>query len=394
MPGTLLVGQSGGPTAVINASLSGVLEEALSQPAIGRALGMRHGVEGLLADDLVDLGAETPGFRQHLAGTPAAALGSCRYKLRASDLDRALEVLRRRDVRWLLYVGGNDSADTSHQLHLAARQAGLELAVVGVPKTIDNDLPFTDHCPGYGSAARFVAQTTAETGLDTETMRRTDPIKVLEVMGRHAGWLAAAAWLGKIDETAAPHLVYVPERPVAEDEIVADVEAVYRRLGCCVAVLCENQPEPSGQVLGAGGEPHWVDSFGHAYFESPAQYLAGRITRELGVRARFDKPGTIQRSSTAHVSSVDRAHALAVGRAAVRHALDSQSDVMAIITRESDKPYRWSTSTAPLADVANVMRRLPDEYVGADGRSLTAAFERYARPLIGGPLPDFARLRA
>jgi 6-phosphofructokinase 1 len=264
--------------------------------------------------------------------------------------------------------------------------------VIGVPKTIDNDLPVTDHCPGYGSAARFVAQATAEAGLDTATMRRTDPVKLIEVMGRHAGWLAAAAWLARRTDQDAPHLVLVPERPRSTEAILADVEAIHSSLGYCVVVLCENQPDPGGGVLGAAGEPSWVDAFGHAYFESPAQHLARAIRERLGLRARVDKPGTIQRMSSAHHSTTDLAEAEAAGAAAVRLAVAGRSGLMVTLVRESDAPYRCSTGTASLRQIANEQRRLPPELLGPDDRAPAEAFLRYARPLIGEPLPEYARL--
>ena len=353
---------------------------------------MRFGIEGLLRGDLVDLARQPASFLERLPRTPSAILGSCRYRLRPEDPERALDVVRRENARALVYIGGNDSADTSDQIDRAARSAGQPLAVVGVPKTIDNDLPVTDHCPGYGSAARFVSQATAEAGLDTATMQRTDPIKLIEVMGRHAGWLAAAAWLAKRDQRDAPHLVYLPERPTALDRILTDVEAVYRRLGHCVIVLCENQPGPGGKVLGAEGSPQWIDAFGHAYYESPAQYLAREIRRHLDVRARVDKPGTIQRMSTAHHSTTDLAEAEAAGRAAVRLALDGVSGQMVTLVRESDEPYRCTTASAPLAAIANQQRTMPDDFIAGADRAADA-FLRYARPLIGGPLPDYARLQ-
>ena len=353
---------------------------------------MRFGVEGLLAGELLDLGSQPASRLERLRATPAAALGSCRYRLTDDDLEPALRRLAQHDVRYLVYIGGNDSAETAHRLQCAAEAAGQELTIVGVPKTIDNDLPCTDHCPGYGSAARFVAQLTAEAGLDTEAMRRTDPIKLIEVMGRYAGWLAAASWLGRDSETSAPHLVYLPERPRPAEQIVAEVRAVYEQLGYCVVVLSENQPDPAGGVLGAGGEPSWRDAFGHAYFDSPAHYLARLLRERLAVRTRVDRPGTLQRISSAHHSATDLDEAELVGRTAVRLALDGLGDQMVTLVRESDEPYRCGTGVAPLAEVASRQRLLPDEFIDSTGHGLSPAFERYARPLLGAPLPSYARL--
>jgi 6-phosphofructokinase 1 len=343
---------------------------------------MRNGAQGALHGDLVDLTHLDDDTLERLRHTPAAALGSCRYKLQAGDAERLVNLCVERGVEAWIYIGGNDSADTSRQV----AEAGPHLRVVGVPKTIDNDLPVTDHCPGYGSAARFVAAITAETALDTRAMRATDPIRIVEVMGRHAGWLPGAAWLARGE---APHLVYVPERPKSSDAIVGEIGAVYRREGWCVVVLCENQPEPDGNVIGAAGEPRWVDAFGHAYFESPAAYLTQRITQELKVRARYDKPGTIQRNALGYVSSTDRAEAELVGRAAVRLATRGATNVM--VTLERGPNYVITTGQAPLERVANEQRRLPDEFVNADGNGLTDAFLAYARPLIG-ELPELLRL--
>ncbi|HEY3058605.1 MAG TPA: diphosphate--fructose-6-phosphate 1-phosphotransferase, partial [Chloroflexota bacterium] len=302
----LIVGQSGGPTAVINASLAGVIAEARAC-GYERIIGMRSGVQGLLRGDLIDLTSIPDSDLETLKRTPAAALGSCRYKLQAGDAERLAALCHEHGIGAWVYIGGNDSADTSRQV----AEEAPDLRVIGVPKTIDNDLPGTDHCPGYGSAARFVAAVTQETALDTWAMRQTDPIRLIEVMGRHAGWLPGAAWLARGE---APHLVYVPERPKSADQIVADVQNVYQQEGWCVVVLCENQP------IGPRGDPRWVDAFGHAYFDSPAQLLTQRITEVLEVRARWDKPGTIQRNALGYVSTTDRAEAELVGRAAVRLA--------------------------------------------------------------------------
>ncbi len=354
---------------------------------------MQNGVLGALEGRLIDLeGLCDDASLERLARTPSAALGSCRYKVRAGDAERLVRLCQERGVDTFVYIGGNDSADTAHQVATAARVLGVDLRVLGVPKTIDNDLARTDHCPGYGSAARFVAQTTRETGLDTLAMRASDPIRLVEVMGSHAGWLPGAAWLAKSTADDAPHLVYVPERPRSAERIVDDVREVYERLGWCVVVLCENQPEPSGAVIGAAGAPRWVDPFGHAYFDSPAQHLAQRIQEGIGVRARFDKPGTIQRMATAYVSPVDREEAELVGRAAVRYAVEGLSDVMVTLERGESGGYAISTGSAPLEVVANEQRRLPPEMIDDAGTGMTPAFEAYARPLLGGPLPEFTRL--
>jgi 6-phosphofructokinase 1 len=384
---TLVVGQSGGPTAVINASLAGVIGEARGA-GYARVLGMRFGILGALRDDFADLTDLDEATLTRLKATPSSALGSCRYKLQPGDSKRIAKTLNDHHAEALVYIGGNDSADTS--LHVA--EAAPQVSVVGVPKTIDNDLAGTDHCPGYGSAARFVAQITRETAEDTRAMRATDPIRLIEVMGRHAGWLPGAAWLARQHQTDAPHLVYLPERPRAVEDIIADVRGVYEELGWCVVVLCENQPTPDGHVLRAIGEPRWVDAFGHAYFDSPAQWLAQRLQSELRVRVRFDKPGTIQRMATAYVSSTDRAEAELVGRQAVRLAASGTSGVMVSLQRGAGSTYSVTTGTVPLAKVANEQRLLPDHFVNHHGNGLSDAFVDYATPLIGEPLPELVRL--
>ena len=350
---------------------------------------MRYGVLGALQDDLVDLSNLDDQAIERLKRTPSAALGSCRYKLRAGDAERLADLFDDKSADAFVYIGGNDSADTAQQV---ARVAGQGLHVVGVPKTIDNDLAGTDHCPGYGSAARFLAQVTRETALDTLAMRATDPIRLIEVMGRHAGWLPGAAWLARSRSDDAPHLVYVPEHPQPVDAIAADVGRVYSKLGWCVVVLCENQPDIDGRVLGAAEEPRWVDAFGHAYYDSPAQFLARTLQVRLGVRVRFDKPGTIQRMATAYVSSVDREEAERVGREAVRLAASGASGVMVSLERVSSSPYAVKTGTVALDVVANNQRRLPQDFINEHGNGLSDEFVAYATPLIGEPLPEFQHL--
>ncbi|MGH2520545.1 MAG: diphosphate--fructose-6-phosphate 1-phosphotransferase, partial [Chloroflexota bacterium] len=340
---------------------------------------------------LVDLGREKPETVAALRTTPSAALGSCRFKPNDDQLTQVLAVLREHNVRYFLYVGGNDSADTSARLSALAEQVGQDLVVVGLPKTIDNDLPEMDHCPGYGSAARFLAIATLEAGLDTEAMRRVDPVKLIEVMGRDAGWLAAACALAARDEADAPQLVYVPEIGLEPDQFLADVQRVHERLGYVVAVVPERIARPGGQPLGSG-EPTFVDAFGHAYFESPAAYLAREVQSRLGLRARFDKPGTLQRMSMLLASSTDQEEAYLLGQAGVRQAVSGATGHMVTLLREPGPGYACRAGLAPLSAMANGVRTLPRDFLDAAGTCISPAFRSYALPLVGAPLPEYARL--
>lgn len=249
-----------------------------------------------------------------------------------------------------------------------------------------------DHSPGFGSAARFLALAAMEASRDTEAMRRSDPVKILEVAGRHAGWLAAAASLGRRSPDEGPHLVYVPERPVSPQSILADVDAAVSAYGHAVIVLSENQPDPDGSVIGSGGQPRHTDAFGHHYYDSPAERLVNLIRQELRLRARFEKYGTLQRMSIACRSETDAAEALAVGEEAVRLALAGETDRMVVLRRESDRPYACALATAPLAAIANQQRLLPADMIPEPRSGPPPAFRRYAEPLLGAPLPRHARL--
>lgn len=392
--GNLIVGQSGGPTAVVNASLVGVIHEASSHPAVGQILGTLNGVEGILDGNLIDLRQETPETLAALRRTPSAALGSGRYKLRPGEPERILETLKALDVRYLVYIGGNDSADTAHRISLAAADRGYTLRTICVPKTVDNDLPLTDHCPGYGSVARYIAISTRDAGRDTEAMRRIDPIKLLEVPGRNAGWVAAASALGKRAEEDAPHLILPPERPVSLPRFLDTVQRVYDRLGFAVIVVAETVRDEQGSPLGAPAvEMGTTDAFGHRRLVGAAAFLSREVAIGLGIRARWEKPGTLARTSMTCVSEVDLEEAYLVGRQAVQAALRGEDDRMVTLIRESDEPYRVTTGLARLDSIANCERRLPEEYLATDGTHVTPAFVDYARPLIGGPLPEYARLR-
>ncbi|MBI4321824.1 MAG: 6-phosphofructokinase [Chloroflexi bacterium] len=390
--GNLVVGQSGGCTAVINSSLAGVVEQAMQHAEIHGILGAPGGIEGVLGEQFFDLAREGAATLGGLRGTPSAALGSCRYKLKAADYRRVLEVFDAYNVRYFIYIGGNDSADTAHRVAKLAEESGYELRVIGVPKTIDNDLQFTDHCPGYGSAARFVAIATMDAGLDTEAMRQVDPVKVVEVMGRNAGWLAAASSLGKNSDAEAPHLIYVPERPLVLQRLLADVEGVYRRLGYCVIVATETIRDESGKPIGNVEDDVYTDSFGHRRLVGVGRFICESISRQLGLKARWDKPGTLQRVSTLCVSPVDEMEAYDLGRRAVQYALRGHTDQMVVLRRETDEPYRCSIDLAPLEKIANAEKHLPADYLNDAGNFVSDSFLSYARPLIGGPLPRHARL--
>ena len=391
--GGLVVGQSGGPTAVINASLVGVVHAALASRAVGRVIGARFGVEGILSGDLVDLGREAPETLETLRRTPAAALGSNRYKLAADDPERILAALEALDVRYFVYIGGNDSADTAHRVALAAAERGYPLRAIHVPKTVDNDLPLTDHCPGYGSMARFVALALRDTGRDTEAMRRVDPVKLVELPGRNAGWVIAASALARRSEEDAPHLLFPPERRLSLDAFLDAIQRAYDRRGFVVAAVAETIRDEIGNPLGnAAGELGMLDAFGHPRLVGAAERLCREISGSLGLKARWEKPGALARSSITCVSETDLAEAYLVGRRAVEAALAGETDRMVSLVRESSNPYRATTGLVPLGEVANAERLLPAEYLAADGGDVTPAFREYAEPLLGGPLPEYGRL--
>lgn len=394
LKGNLVVAQSGGPTAVINASLAGVVQEGFRQSGVITGVyGALHGIEGILNEELIDFAHEKPATIELLRRTPSSALGSCRHKVTAQDYERILDVFKAHNIRYFLYIGGNDSMDTAHRVGQLAAEAGYEVRCMGVPKTIDNDLGYTDHCPGYGSVARWVASSVRDAGLDTEAIGVVDKVKVIELMGRNAGWITAAAALARDHEDAAPHLIYLPERPISWDKVFNDVQQVYDRLGYCLIAICEGAKGPDGETLSASASAIDVDAFGHKQMGGVADVMCKQIAANLKLKARFDKPGTIQRMSVALASPVDQDEAYLVGQMAVRHAAEGVSDKMVTLVRESDQPYRCTTGLADLELVANAEKSMPDEFIAESGNDVTAAFLEYARPLIGGPLPEYAYLR-
>src|SRR5256714_9597220 len=389
--GNLIIGQSGGATAVINASLVGAFETALANERIDGIYGMLYGIQGLLKEEIVDLRAEASHVWPQLLSTPSAALGTCRYKLQDDDPGRIIEILRRYDIHYMLYIGGNDSADTAHRLAQAAQHTGYELQTISIPKTIDNDLPFTDHCPGYGSAARFIALATIDSTMNTISIPWHYPVKVIETMGRDSGWLAASSALGKRNEIDPPHIILMPEHAFNAGRFLEQVQAVYQRLGYVIVVAAEAIRDEQGQALGAIGQVG-TDAFQHPLLSGSAQYLVELVKQHLRLRARFDKPGDLQRMASNCISHTDRDEAYLVGQMGVRALLEGESDKMVTLVRHTEPAYSCTTNLVELAKVANEQKLMPAAYLDESKTMVTQAFYDYALPLIGGPLPQHAKL--
>jgi len=389
----LLVAQSGGPTAAVNSSLYGIITESMKQPKIQAIYGAINGVLGVLHEDLVDLRRENPLSVQKLRETPSAALGTCRYKPSESDYARLLEVFKRHGVRYFLYAGGNDSMDTAHQMARLAAEEKYDLQVMGVPKTVDNDLLVTDHCPGYGSAARFNAIATRDSGLDTDAIYTSDTVKIIETMGRDTGWITASTALAKDSADSAPHLIYLPERPFSPERFLDDVKSVYDRLGRVVVCVCEGLKDDRGEFVQASSKKIDTDRFGHAQLGGVGDYLVNLISENLKIKARYDKPGTIQRVSMICASQTDLAEAYFVGEVAVSEIVDGENDKMVTLTRKSNNPYKFESGLVELDKVSLKTKKVPDEFINPQSNFITDAFLEYGKPLIGGPLPEYAHLR-
>jgi len=387
--GTLLYAQSGGVTAVINATAAAVIQAARARKV--KVLAGRNGILGVLREELIDTSKEPLAAIRALAHTPGGAFGSCRVKLKSLEADRAryerlLEVFRAHDVRWFLYNGGNDSADTALKVSRLAQEFGYPLTCVGVPKTIDNDLAVTDCCPGFGSAAKYTAVSVRECALDVAAMADTSTkVFVYEAMGRHAGWLAASAGLAAQAEGEAPHIILFPERPYVEADFFARVKATVERVGYCVIVASEGIRTADGTfVADAGGGK---DAFGHTQLGGVASHLAGRVKDALGYKVHWALPDYLQRSARHVASKTDLEQAQAVGTAAVDYALKGMNATMPVIVRTSDAPYRWKIAPAKLDDIANHEKTMPATFLRKDGFGITAAARRYLEPLIRGEAP-------
>jgi 6-phosphofructokinase len=380
--------QSGGVTAVINASACGVIETARKHRGkIGKVYAGRHGIIGALTEDLIDTGKESAAAIRALRHTPGGAFGSARYKLAGIDKNRAqyerlIDIFRAHDIGYFFYNGGNDSMDTAQKVSEIAVQMSYPIICVGIPKTVDNDLPITDCCPGFGSAAKYIAVSTREAALDVASMARTSTkVFVLEVMGRHAGWMAAAGGLAGDKAGDAPHVILFPEIVFDRERYLAKVKASVEKYGYCVVVVSEGVRDAQGKFLAEAGTK---DAFGHAQLGGVGPVVAQMPQEAFGYKFHWAVADYLQRSARHIASKVDVEQAYAVGKAAVELALKGKNAVMPVIVRKSAKPYRWSIGEAPLTAVANQEKKLPRNFITADGFGITAACRSYLQPLIRG----------
>ena len=380
--------QSGGVSAVINASACGVIETARKhRDKIGKLYAGRHGIVGALTEDMIDTGKESAAAVRGLRHTPGGAFGSARYKLSGIDksrtqYERLIEVFKAHDIGYFFYNGGNDSMDTAHKVSEIGVQMGYPIACIGVPKTVDNDLAITDCCPGFGSAAKYIAVSTREAALDVLSMARTSTkVFVLEVMGRHAGWIAAAGGLAGERPGDAPHIILFPEIAFDRTQFLAKVKSCVERFGYCVVVVSEGVRTADGKFLAEAGTK---DAFGHAQLGGVGPVVAQMTQEAFGYKFHWAVADYLQRSARHIASKVDVEQAYAVGKAAVELALQGKNAVMPTIVRKSSAPYRWGIGQAPLAMIANREKKLPRSYITEDGFGITAACRRYLLPLIGG----------
>ncbi len=397
--------QSGGVSAVINASACGVIETARKHPeAIGRVFAGRNGIIGALTEDLIDTGKESDAAIAALRHTPSGAFGSCRYKLKSLDdnpreYERLMEVFKAHDIGYFFYNGGGDSADTCLKVSQLAESVGAPVQAIHVPKTVDNDLPVTDNCPGFGSVAKYIAVSTREASFDVRSMAKTSTkVFVLEVMGRHAGWIAAAGGLASDAKTEIPIVILFPEITFDKERFLARVDSLVKERGYCTVVVSEGVKSPDGKFLADQG---LKDAFGHAQLGGVAPVVADIVRAGLGLKYHWAVADYLQRSARHIASKTDVDQAYAMGKAAVELALAGKNSLMPTIVRKSSSPYAWEVGSVALSEVANVEKMMPREYISDDGFGITEACREYLTPLIQGEeyppysngLPDYVTLR-
>jgi 6-phosphofructokinase 1 len=397
--------QSGGVTAVINATAAAVIQTARQHTdVIDKVFAGRNGIIGALTEDLIDTSQESDEAIDGLRHTPSGAFGSCRYKLKGLEENRAqyerlIEVFKAHDIGYFFYNGGGDSSDTAFKVSQIGDKLDYPITCVGIPKTVDNDLPLTDNCPGFGSVAKYVAVSIREAGFDVASMALTSTkVFVLEVMGRHAGWIAAAGGLAAEHEGDAPQIILFPEIPFDEKKFLARVKASVETHGYCAIVVSEGVRNAEGKFLSEAGTR---DAFGHVQLGGVAPLIANLVNEHLGYKYHWAVADYLQRSARHIASKTDVEQAYALGRAAVELAVAGENAVMPIIVRKSDEPYEWEVGTARLEDVANVEKKMPREFISDDGFAITEPCRRYLKPLVQGEdyppyrdgLPDYVKLK-
>ena len=404
-PKNAFYAQSGGVTPVINASACGVIQTAQKYPEkIGKVFAGKNGIIGALREELVDVSTESDEDIEGLKSTPSGAFGSCRYKLKGlednkAEYERLIEVFKAHDIGYFFYNGGGDSQDTANKVSQIGEKLGYPLTCIGVPKTIDNDLPFTDCCPGFGSVAKYVAVSMKEAGLDVESMcESSTKVFVLEVMGRHAGWIAAAGALAAENEGDAPHIILFPEVKLDKEKFLVRVEECVKKYGYCCIVASEGLQDQDGKFLADAGTK---DAFGHAQLGGVAPVIANMVKDALGYKYHWAVSDYLQRAARHIGSATDVEQAYALGKAAVELAVEGKNAVMPIIVRTSDEPYQWELGHANLSEVANVEKMVPADYISEDGFGITEKCRKYLQPLIEGEdypayekgLPKYVRLK-
>ncbi len=402
LAGNCLVAQSGGPTAVVNATLAGVITEALNHECIEEIYGGWGGLTGVLHEELTDLASESQQTIRGLRHTPGAALGTCRYPLKKTpDAERLMQVFRAHNIRYFFYIGGNDSMDTARRIVELAREAEHEMRVIGIPKTVDNDLVVTDHTPGYGSIVKYVCSLVKEVSCDNESMGRNDLVFILEVMGRNSGWVAAGSMLAKRRDRPSdpPHLIYLPEVPFQNGKFLEDVKKVLSTEKFCFIVAGEGLVDGDGNYIATSGAQ--TDSFGHTQLGGVGEQLRVLAEENLGVKARSARPGHSLRSAAHCASQVDNDEAFYIGRAAVAAAVTQEvTGKMVTLLRGETDYYQCETGLADLGEVARGVKTVPLNWVNEDGVSMNYQFFKYAFPLVQGEVPvpfedgvpNFARL--